>query len=653
MRIQRTSNPLSGKAAATELVELTGKVSVFDQTNTYTPMAPRSNVARLFEEQAVRRADSVAVIADDQNLTYRELNERANRLAHYLTFRGVQRDTPVGVCLRRSVEMIVTLLGIVKAGGAYVPLDPDYPSERLAFMLDDIHAPIVVTDASCVLALTRCRVDVVRLDSDERAIAGEGVDNPGIGVAPDDLIYIMYTSGSTGRPKGVMIEHRGVIRLVRDTDYANFDSNERFLQMAPISFDASTLEIWAPLLNGGSLVLMQPGPPSLEVIGTTIRRHNITSLWLPTGLFNLMVDQHPEALLPLRQLITGGDAGSVTHFRKVLETLPDVRLINGYGPTETTTFAVCLTARPEHLTGSSVPIGYAITNTDVWILDSEMNPVSSGEIGEIYIGGPGVARGYLNLRELTAERFVFPPRASGRSVRLYRTGDLARWREDRTIEYLGRSDEQVKVSGYRVELGEVAAALREHSGVRDAIVIAEQDFADQRRLVAFVVPGSGSAPDPQDLRHFLQSKLPRFMVPAEFVTLDKIPLTPNGKADPGALSRPAKKVTSPSSAVNNSLAEIIASVWCKVLRMDTVTLEDNFFDLGGDSLLLISVHSKLQALLERKFSVTDLFEFPTVASLVQRMSSSDSASVPIDEVPARARRQREMLARRARSPGAV
>jgi amino acid adenylation domain-containing protein len=650
MRFQTTSDPFNGKSVVTELAESTRKCSVSDQADVHMPMPASGNVVRLFEEQAVRHADSVALIAGEQQLTYRELNERANRLAHYLTFRGVQSGTFVGICLRRSVEMIITLLGILKAGGAYVPLDPDYPSERLAFMLDDVRAPLVVTDTSCMLALTKSRVEVMRLDSDAETIASQSIDNPEIIVAPDDLVYIMYTSGSTGRPKGVMIEHRGVVRLVRDTDYAKFDSSERFLQMAPVSFDASTLEIWAPLLNGGSLVLMRPGPPSLEELGATIRQHHVTSIWLPTGLFNLMVDQHPEALLPLHQLLTGGDAGSVRHFRKALEKLPDVRLINGYGPTEATTFAVCLTVRPEHLNGSSVPIGYPIANTDVWILDPILNPVSSGETGEIYIGGPGVARGYLNRPELTAERFVVPPWASTRSARLYRTGDLARRREDETIEYLGRGDEQVKVSGYRVELGELVAALREHPAVRDAIAIAEQDSTNQKRLIAYVVPRCQPAPHSQELREFMKRKVPLFMVPAEFVTLDQIPLTPNGKADRRALPRRATKALLPQSCADTDLAENIARVWRKVLRIDAVAPDDNFFDLGGNSLLLISVHSKVQTLVGRKFPVTELFEFPTVVSLARRLSSTGSTPAPIEDAQARARRQFEMLTRRSRTP---
>jgi amino acid adenylation domain-containing protein len=611
------------------------------------------DVARLFEEQAAIRPDSEAVIDDNHRLTYRELNERANRLAHYLVARGVQGETLVGVCLRRSVEMVVALLGILKAGGAYVPLDPDYPTERLTFMLNDVRARLVVTDMSCALAFAKSRVEIVRLDLDSQTIALESSNNRAAAAASYNLIYVMYTSGSTGQPKGVMIEHRGVVRLVKNTDYANFDSSERFLQMAPISFDASTLEIWAPLLNGGSLVLMRPGRVSLEEIGETIRRQNVTSAWLPTGLFNLMVDQHIEALQPLRQLITGGDAGSVAHFRKALEKLPGVRIINGYGPTETTTFAVCLTVHPEHLTESSVPIGYPIANTDVWVLDAELDPVSTGATGEIYIGGPGVARGYLNRPELTAERFVVPRWANTRSTRLYRTGDLARWRNDGTLEYLGRFDDQVKLSGYRVEPSEVATALREHPAVRDAIVIAEQGPDGRKRLIAYVVPCSRPGLLSHELREFLQLKLPQFMVPAEFVTLEKIPLTHNGKADRSSLSRSTRKVMISSLAVDDSLAENIASVWRKILHIETVVYEDNFFDLGGDSLLLISVHSKLQTLLDRKFAVTDLFEFPTIASLARHLGSSGSAVAPADDAQARICRQREMLARRSQSPGTV
>jgi amino acid adenylation domain-containing protein len=612
------------------------------------------DVTALFEEQAALRPDSVALISDAEQVTYRELNERANQLAHYLISRGVQNETLVGVFLRRSIEMVVALLGILKAGGAYVPLDPDYPSERVGLLLNDIQAALVVTDSSCSSILPRSPAEVVKLDTDSSWISAESLANPGITRDSKNLIYIMYTSGTTGQSKGAMIEHRGVVRLVKNTDYANLDSSERFLQMAPISFDASTLEIWAPLLNGGSLVLMRSGRSSLEEIGEMIRRHNVTSVWLPTGLFNLMVDQHADKLLPLRQLITGGDTGSIVHFRKALEKLPGVRLINGYGPTETTTFAVCLTVHPEHLSGSSVPIGYPIANTDVWILDTELSPVAKGGTGEIYIGGPGVARGYLNRPELTAERFVSPPWAYGRSAKLYRTGDLARWRSDGTIEHLGRIDDQVKLSGYRVEPGEVATHLREHPSVRDAIVVVDQDSEGHKRLLAYVVPRSRPAPHGQELRQFLLRKLPQFMVPAEFVTLQEIPLTHNGKPDRSALPRQARStMLAPSVTASESLAESIANVWRTALRVESVSLHDNFFDLGGSSLLLISVHSKLQSLVGRKFPVTDLFEFPTVASIAGRLGSSDSHATNTDDAQARARRQREMLSRRSQSPAAA
>jgi acyl carrier protein len=328
-----------------------------------------------------------------------------------------------------------------------------------------------------------------------------------------------------------------------------------------------------------------------------------------------------------------------------------VRLINGYGPTEATTFAVCLTARREHLTGSSVPIGHPIANTDVWVLDPELNPVSSGETGEIYIGGVGVARGYLNRPELTAERFLVPPWAHDRSARLYRTGDLARWRAEGALEYLGRTDDQVKLSGYRVEPGEVATALREHLAVRDTVVLPEQEPDSHKRLVAYVVPRGRPAPDPRELREFLQAKLPQFMMPADFVILEAIPLTANGKIDRDALTRPERSaVAPPSVAAGGRLEEIIAGVWRQVLRRDVVAVQDNFFDLGGDSLQLISVHSSLQNLVGRKFSVTDLFEFPTIAALAERLGLSGSTAVSGNDAQERAGRQREMLARRSQSP---
>jgi amino acid adenylation domain-containing protein len=608
-------------------------------------------VAELFEQQAARVPDAIALLGGDARLTYRELNERANRLAHYLRARGVSVETPVGVCLRRSLDTVVALLAVVKAGGAYVPLDPDYPAERLAFMLEDTRAPVLIADRTCAAALPAHRAELILIDAEARAIAAQSSTDPDTHICPVNLIYIMYTSGSTGRPKGVMIEHRAVVRLVKDSGYVSFDESQRFLLLAPISFDASTLEIWGPLLNGASLVVMPPETPSLERVGEVISRFQVTTLWLTAGLFNLMIDQHPRALAPLRQLLSGGDAGSPAHFRKALAALPDCRMINGYGPTESTTFAVCMTVRPEDLSSTSVPIGYPIANTQVWLLDDELNPVSEGEIGELCIGGDGLARGYLNRPELTAEKFVVPRWSADPALRLYRTGDLARRRADGAIECLGRIDDQVKISGYRVEPGEVAAALREFSPVRDAVVLAEESPRGDKQLTAYVVPRSRPAPDPAEFRAFLSRKLPHYMVPAAFVTLDAIPLTSNGKVDREALLRRRGEAPSPggqTTPLHGSLAAAISAIWREVLGLEQVGARDNFFDLGGDSLKLIEVHSRLRKQLDRKLSLVDLFEFPTIEALVERLEGQTNARPVGDDLELRARRQKELLARRAR-----
>ncbi len=616
---------------------------------------PPRSVQELFEQQAARRPDAIALLFGKERLTYRELNERANRLARHLRAKGVAREVLVGVCLRRSLDMIVALLAVLKAGGAYVPLDPDYPPERVSFMLEDTRAPIFIVD-SYAAALPIRVATTVRLDRDADSFEAYESGDLGVPIEPNNLVYVMYTSGSTGRPKGVLIEHRGVIHLVKDTDYVSFDESHRFLQLAPISFDASTFEIWGPLLNGASLAIMPPGTPSLEDLADAIREFQVTTLWLPAGLFNLMVGQHPEMLEPLRQLVTGGDAGSVAHFLKVLEAVPHCRLVNGYGPTEATTFAVCLTARAEDLSGSSVPIGYSIKNTPVWVLDSVFNPVPVGETGELYIGGDGVARGYLNLLDLTAGKFVVPTWAPDPSMRLYRTGDLVRYRKDGALEFLGRLDDQVKISGYRVEPGEIAAALREHHAVRDALVLAEVNSSGDKHLVGYVVPAFAPGPDQLELRAFLQRKLPHFMVPAVLVSVDEIPLSHNGKADRAALLKAQDRAAGHREKIGlrvNSLEETIAAVWREVLNLASIGTHDTFFDLGGDSLQLIQVHSKLQKLLAVKFTITDLFQYPTVSALAERLGGGAQPRSLNDEANLRALRQRELLVRRARISGAA
>jgi amino acid adenylation domain-containing protein len=611
----------------------------------------RPPVHELFEQQVARVGEATALICGDQRLTYHALNEQANRLARYLAERGVTNETLVGICLRRSIETVVAMLAVLKAGGAYVPLDPEYPSQRLAFMIADTRAKVVITDTACVGSLPADCAKPVLLDAERDEVLSRSDANVGVPVNDRNLIYVMYTSGSTGQPKGVMIEHRSVVRLVKDNDYASFDQTRRFLLLAPISFDASTFEIWGPLLNGATLIIAEPGMQSLDQLGEIVRRHRVDTLWLTGGLFNLMIERQPEALAPLRQLLTGGDAGSPSHFRRMLERFPGCRLINGYGPTETTTFAVCMTVKASDLSGSSLPIGFPIRNTPVWLLDERLNPVASGKSGEICIGGDGVARGYLNQPELTAKKFVVPGWASEPEMRLYRTGDMARYRDDGALLFLGRRDDQIKISGYRVEPGEVACALREHPAVGDAVVFAEEGSGGAKLLVAYLVTRPGLAAQAADLRAFLARRLPPFMLPSRFVVLDAIPLTANGKVDRARLNLPrGSRATAamPPNGVANSIELRIAAVWSEVLGLDKVGTQDNFFELGGDSLKLIEVHSRLCKQFDEKLPITVVFEYPTIAALVAHLNGAHTASA--DDVDSRARRQRELLSSRSRVP---
>ncbi|MFN2633629.1 MAG: amino acid adenylation domain-containing protein [Thermoanaerobaculia bacterium] len=449
-------------------------------------------VARLFEEQVHLRSEAVAVVGADCTLSYGELNRRANRLAHRLRALGVEAEVPVGICVERSPEMVVGLLAILKAGGAYVPLDANYPRERLAFLIADSDPPVLLLGPGLEDALPPYAGTVVPLNSEEPAVGNEDENVERLDDG-DGLAYVMYTSGSTGRPKGVEIRHRGIVRLVRDTNYASFSPEETFLQFAPISFDASTLEIWGSLLNGGRLVLMPPGPASLEELARTVEKHDVTTLWLTAGLFHQAVEDYLPNLRKLRQLLAGGDVLSVPHVEKAVRELPGCRVINGYGPTENTTFTCCHLVSPGEDLGASVPIGKPISRTRVYVLDSELNPVPQGESGELCIAGDGLARGYRNDPALTRERFIDSPFPSVEPGRLYRSGDLARVRADGALEFLGRVDQQIKVRGYRIEPGEIEQALAVHEMVRESVVVARAEGGGEKKLVAYVVCESPDA----------------------------------------------------------------------------------------------------------------------------------------------------------------
>jgi len=451
--------------------------------NTKTDYPNDKCIHQLFEEQVEKTPDAVAVVFEEQKLTYSQLNSKANQLAHYLQKLGVVPETRVGICVERSLEMVVGLLAILKAGGAYVPLDPNYPTSRLNYMVEDAQLSIILTQEKWQHYLPSTAAQVICLDPDIPWTGSS--ENLTVSITSEHQAYMMYTSGSTGLPKGVNIRHQGVVRLVKNTNYIKLTEEDIFLQLAPISFDAATFEIWGSLLNGGTLVVMPPHQPSLAEIGAAIRENQVTTLWLTAGLFQLMVEEQLENLKSLKQLLAGGDVLSVTHVQKVVEKLPGCKLLNGYGPTENTTFTCCFQVKADSNLEKSVPIGKPISNTQVYILDSNLQPVPIGVPGELHIGGDGLATGYHNRPELTAEKFIPNPFENSK---LYKTGDLARYLGDGNIEFLGRIDHQVKIRGYRIETGEIEAVLNSYPIVKETVVVAREDNPGDKRLVAYIVP---------------------------------------------------------------------------------------------------------------------------------------------------------------------
>jgi aspartate racemase len=586
------------------------------------------SIDQLFEAQAERTPDEPAVVFDSQQLTYRELNERANRLARHLKAFGVGADVLVGICMERSVEMVVGLLAILKAGGAYVPLDPSYPKERLAFMLHDCGAPVLITQRSWAGSFNGSKAKIIALDDDWHQIAQQSAENLPPANAADRLAYVIYTSGSTGEPKGVAVPQRAVTRLVINTDYVALSAADVVAQASNVSFDAATFEVWGALLNRAKLVVVSKDTLlSPQALSVAIERQGITTLFLTTALFNQMVQQAPAALGKLRYLLFGGEAAEPQRVRELIRQGAPEHLLHVYGPTETTTFASFYPVKTVDADAATVPIGRPIANTEIYILDAQLNPVPICVAGEIYIGGPGVARGYLNRPELTAAKFIANPFHGDPQSRLYRTGDLARYLPDGNIEFVGRIDHQVKIHGYRIELGEIEAALNEHPAVREAVVTAQEYGPGEKRLIAYVVTAGGSTATADELRHALQQRLPEYMVPAAFVFIDALPLTVNGKVDRKALPKPdsirrqnASAYVAPRSATEVRLAEI----WADVLKLERVGIEDSFFELGGHSLIAVRLVAEMERQLGCSASVALLFKFPTIAQLAAELRSWDA-----------------------------
>ncbi len=591
-------------------------------------------VHELFEAQARETPLAVAVVYGDERLTYAALDDRADALARYLRGLGVGPEVLVGLCVERSVEMVVGVLGVLKAGGAYVPIDPGYPVERIAWMLEDSAVPVVLTLEKLAGDLPYAGM-VVRLDADREAIAaaGEGEGEPRAGAGPGNLAYVIYTSGSTGTPKGVMVQHRGLTNYVwwaaRAYDVAGGSGAPVH---SSVSFDLTVTGLFTPLVVGRAVTLL-PEQGEIEALVRTL---------VDPGGYSLvkLTPAHVEVLNRLvppdraagaaRALVIGGEALSRETLAFWREHAPQTRLVNEYGPTETVVGCCIHDAAAEIDATGAVPIGRPIANTQLYVLDAHLRPVPVGARGELYIGGAGVARGYLNRPELTAERFVRDPFRDDPEARLYRTGDLARYRANGDLEFLGRLDHQVKIRGFRIELGEIESVLAQHPAIREVAVLAREDTPGDRRLVAYLVADEEAAPATTELRAFLAGRLPEYMVPSAYVTLGALPLTPNGKVDRKALAASeaapeARGAGEDHVAPRGPVEEVIAGIWADVLGLPRVSLRDGFFALGGHSLLATQVMGRIATSLGVELPLQSIFEAPTVEGLAARASAALSA----------------------------
>ncbi|MFC5184122.1 non-ribosomal peptide synthetase [Actinomadura harenae] len=589
---------------------------------------PRASLTELFERQAARTPEAVAAVFRDVPVTYAELDARANRVAHGLLERGVGHGDMVGVLMERSADLVAVLLGVLKTGAAYLPLDAAHPEDRLRTVLAESGAPLVVTDearADHPLLTGGTRIGTPRAS----ALLGTGDDTaPGVPIPPDSAAYVIYTSGSTGVPKGVLVTHANVVDFALSSCWTG-DALERVLVQANHAFDASTYEIWAPLLHGGRLVIVPSGELDVQERAALVAEHGVTNVHATAGLFAALAEQAPEMFAGVREVSTGGDVVSPIAVRALLEAHPGLVVRTTYGPTETTAFTTHLAfAEPGRVDGT-VPLGVPMDNARAYVLDEFLRPVPAGVTGELYIAGAGLARGYVGRTALTAERFVACP--FGLGERMYRTGDLVRWTDDGLLVFAGRADDQVKIRGFRVEPGEVEAVLAGHDGVSRVAVVVREDRPGTRRLVAYVSGGGA-----EGLREYAAGRLPEYMVPAAFVTLDEFPVTANGKLDRAALPAPDLAGRSVGRAPATATEEILSGLFAEVLGVESVGAEDSFFAIGGDSLLAIRLIARVRAVLDVEVGIRELFSAPTVAELAEVITGGDRPGAVEGLLPLRA-----------------
>ncbi len=620
---------------------------LIEWNDTARPLPLHLNLHELFEERVQIAPNAVAVEFETEALTYAELNSRANRLARYLRAHDVAADVAVGIFMERCTDLVVAVLATIKAGGAYVPLDPDYPAERLAFMLNETRARVVLTQQSVRERLPKTSASAICVDGDWPDIATQADSNLDRSATSKNLAYILFTSGSTGMPKGVCIEHLAVMRLVINTNYVQLSAADCIAQASNASFDAATFEIWGALLNGARLAILHKETVlSADALARDIRARGINTLFLTTAIFNEHAYRSPQLFGDLHCLLFGGEACDAMAVSRVMRYTPPRRLINAYGPTESTTFATWFeigrasegplpedTARAETRVG--VPIGRPLTNTRCYVLDAALQPVPIGVTGELYLGGLGVAREYLNRPELTAERFIQNPYCDG--DRLYKTGDLVCYLPDGNLKYVARADQQIKIRGLRIEPGEVEAVLLRAADISRCAVIAREDVPGDQRLVAYVVAADASLrPSAQDLRLRLASHLPAYMVPAAFVFVDSLPLTANGKLDRRSLPPPsayhdAGSVAPPEDEADE-IEQRVRQIWETFLKDGPIPRDANFFDLGGHSILAIRLLNAIEEQFNRKMELSVMFRAPTIkdqAALLRQINTDAPASCTV------------------------
>lgn len=583
-----------------------------------------------FEEQVLKSPNATALVFENKSLTYTELNQQINQLANYLLRKTGGIETPIAVCMERSIEMVVAIYAIIKAGGAYVPLEPTHPINRLEYMINQTGAPIVLTQDQFYTPLTTTSAEVIATDRLEENLRKESTANPDLCIKANRLAYVIFTSGSTGNPKGCMNEHRGIMnRLDWMQTELELTPKDNVLQKTPYTFDVSVWEFFWPLQIGAKLVIAKPnGHMDSSYLIHTINKHEITTLhFVPSMLKLFLQDRSVTYCKSLKTVICSGEALRRDHKKNFYHTL-SAKLYNMYGPTEAAVDVTSYYCDPT-VHEDTIPIGFPMPQVDILILDEQMNELPAGETGEIYIGGVQVARGYINQPDLTAERFIPDPTKEGAIV--YKTGDLGRLNENGTIEYLGRTDFQVKIHGVRVELSEIEAHLNQIDGIKDAVVVVWKDHSNEEHLVAYYCETSGYERDQHELKKLLKTNLPDFMIPQQLMHISEMPLLTSGKIDRKKLPAPTfqRTVQTTYTAPASEAESVITCLWKKTLKLDKVGIDDSFFDIGGNSFLLIRISSELNNLYSKEISLMDLFTYPTIRKLSQHINKNNTLKEPV------------------------